>query len=39
MNMDKMVGADFEKGLAQMKARAESSGQSSQVLHAFWRDS
>jgi hypothetical protein len=26
MNMDKMVGGDFEKGLAQMKAAAESSG-------------
>jgi hypothetical protein len=24
MNMDKMVGGDFEKGLAQMKAVAES---------------
>ena len=25
MNMDKMVGGDFEKGLSQMKAAAESS--------------
>ncbi len=24
MNMDKMIGADFEKGLAQMKALAEA---------------
>jgi hypothetical protein len=24
MNMDKMIGADFEKGLAQMKTVAES---------------
>jgi hypothetical protein len=24
MSMDKMVGGDFEKGLAQMKAAAES---------------
>jgi hypothetical protein len=24
MNMDKMIGADFEKGLAQMKSVAEA---------------
>src|SRR5207253_1313324 len=37
MNMDKMIGNDFEKGLAQLKAVAEAEGQKSPAASAAAR--